>query len=547
MNSPSFDNIDRWLFDYVEGNLSSNQESILERYILNHPELEVDLDMWRMSNIKMSSSFVNDIQIVKKSSNRKIYALINTVGIILILLIGRQVHINEVNKTALGQLNHPISEHESVSINTGTASNYSFNDPIVKTDNDRNNVNPSRLTATRVIANTNHFRSSEINTSLPNGILEQIYFNPLVNKNGAINDIAVVKLELNNDLELTTPNKDLASIEGSMPESDDAQTFSFRDKSKNIINRIDRLLSKNLALSNYRDHYYLIPETSSIDANISSVGSVSQARMQSTTRMRWLNTKQSKLSEQLSFDTYARGIRSGIGAQLNYDYFADGTIQDWNGALIISPKIALSRNILLEPVAKLKIGNKLLDANKAENNALAIFNSDSPQIFSFDTSQNIGRKLWYRDLDFGLTLNTNIFYIGAQATNILSHSENIYQNNQTTNYRTPTVYSAFMGTQYVSRNEKISFHPYLYFRSVQKNKEYYTGFSLDLDKVYLGASFDFQNQYTGSIGLSLDRFALILQSSRSHNTDMNQNLYIHQLTIRFNSDISKKTRRYITF
>ena len=67
MKTPNFGNIDRWLFDYIEGNLSSEQESLLESYILNHPELEVDLDMWKMSNIKMSDTFVNDIKISKKT------------------------------------------------------------------------------------------------------------------------------------------------------------------------------------------------------------------------------------------------------------------------------------------------------------------------------------------------------------------------------------------------------------------------------------------------------------------------------------------------
>jgi hypothetical protein len=147
----------------------------------------------------------------------------------------------------------------------------------------------------------------------------------------------------------------------------------------------------------------------------------------------------------------------------------------------------------------------------------------------------------------GLTLNTNMFYIGAQATNILNHSEDIYQNGDNENYRTPTTYSFFAGTQYVSRNEKLSFHPYIYMRSVQTNKDYFAGFSLDLNHLYIGASLDFQDQYTGSIGLSLDRFALIMQSTRSFNPSMNEHLYTHQVTLRINSDISKKTRRYITF
>ena len=193
------------------------------------------------------------------------------------------------------------------------------------------------------------------------------------------------------------------------------------------------------------------------------------------------------------------------------------------------------------------MGNKLLDINKVENNTMAIFNSSSPQMFSYDTSQNIGRKLWYRDIDLGLTLNTNMFYLGIQATNVLAHSEDIYQNNQNETYKTPTAFSMFAGTQYVSRNEKLSFHPYVYFRTINKENDYFAGFSLDLDKIFVGASYDFNNQYSGSLGLSLDRFALIIQSTNSYNPYLNQNLYTHQLTLRFNSDISKKTRRYITF
>ena len=96
MTTPNYDNIDRWLFDYVEGNLSSEQESSLENYILNHPELEVDLDMWRMSNIKMSDAFVNDINIPQKTERSNSYRLVNVFGVFLILFIGRQVHFDEI-------------------------------------------------------------------------------------------------------------------------------------------------------------------------------------------------------------------------------------------------------------------------------------------------------------------------------------------------------------------------------------------------------------------------------------------------------------------
>ena len=52
MSGPSFSNIDRWFFEYVEGNLSPEQEAQLEAFILNHPELELDLDAWKSATIE---------------------------------------------------------------------------------------------------------------------------------------------------------------------------------------------------------------------------------------------------------------------------------------------------------------------------------------------------------------------------------------------------------------------------------------------------------------------------------------------------------------
>lgn len=543
MITPNYDNIDRWLFDYTEGNLSSEQESLLENYILNHPELEVDLDMWKMSNIKASESFVNDIHLQKKTENRKVFALVNTIGLIIILLIGRQIHLEEQEFSSPNLAQAEVQQNNEISI-----VNKEANESMVNVSQEVHNIVRDPLLETSNLIADISLNPIETNSLIRNEII-------LSNQNPVYKqELLIEKLELNLDTQLSGI-KTNNTIEGDFTEfaekkntkSIDSKSFNLLDNTKALINKIDRALSKNVALSNYRDHHYLIPHTSSIDANLSTIGSVSQSRIQSISRVRWMDSDQNKLTQQITFDTYARGIRSGIGGQVNYDYYADGSIKDWNGALMISPKIALSRNILLEPVAKLKIGNKLLDRDKIENNSLAIFNSDSPQLFSYDSTLNIGRKLWYRDLDIGFTINTNIFYVGVQATNVLNHSENIYQNTESTNYRTPTVLSVCAGTQYVSRNEKLSFHPYFYLRSVNKYNQYFGGFSLDLDKVYIGGAADFDNNYTGSIGLSLDRFALILQSTRSFIPSLNQQLYTHQLTIRINSDISKKTRRYITF
>ena len=51
MSNPSFSNIDRWLFERMEGNLSPEQEAQLDAFLLQHPELDVDKDMWELSQL----------------------------------------------------------------------------------------------------------------------------------------------------------------------------------------------------------------------------------------------------------------------------------------------------------------------------------------------------------------------------------------------------------------------------------------------------------------------------------------------------------------
>lgn len=552
MTSPNFENIDLWLFDYFEGNLSVYQKELLENYIRNHPELDVDLDMWKMSTVGISDSFENDIQIKKKKESRGVYYLTSLAGVILILLIARVDHFQTLPQTNSGTLLSEELTQGKLQANTNTIEQGSFKTIPIQASKLSPKKESSYTQSPNLISKS---RNDQLNTETAiaaqtkNG-LNRVFVSDEIQdaKKDVSAEIVVSALPYQDIDVLTSPSFNLKLTN----DIDEVKTKKgialngLRIGTKSLFNKIDRAFAKSIAFSNYRDHYYMIPGVSSYNAHLSSTGSVSQTRFFSTSRVRWFNTGAQKLSQEFSLDGYVRSLRSGMGAQLNYDTYADGTIQDWNASLTFSPKIALSRNISLEPVAKLKIGNKILNSEKATNNSVSLFNEASPQTFSFDTAQAIGRKLLYRDLDAGFTLNTKVFYLGFQAENILNHLENIYQNEQNTGYRTPTTYSVMAGTQYMSRNEKVSFHPYLYMRSNEDLTSYYAGFSFDLDKLFIGASYGSAEQYSGSLGLSLDKFALLVQTTRAFQPYLEQNLFTHQLTLRINSPMSKKTRRYIT-
>lgn len=561
MTSPNFENIDLWLFDYTEGNLSVYQKELLENYILNHPELEIDLDMWNMAKVPVADTIDHSIEIKKKREYRFAYYATSLIGAVIILLIGKtheQYNLNNnLNNTP------QISQIE----NTSGVNKRIINKPKLQNKNPKEASENSKNTPSEIQISTARANASIMSTSV-NITRKQRGYESVNHSTKSYSEILLTgssKKEWQDQEEHVSslipvalplqPKGVLNNIRYSNAElietADASKSKSLglsgiRLNTKTLFNKIDRVLSKSIAFSNYRDHFYIIPGIASNNINLSATGSTSQTRFISTSRTRWLGTNKEKISQELSLDGYARSIRSGVGAQMSYDSYADGTIKDWNASFIFSPKIALSKNISFEPATKLRIGNKILDADKVENNTVSLYNSNNPQVFDYDTSQNIGRKLWYRDLDAGFTINTKVLYIGFQAENILNHVENLYQNQQNSENSIPTTYSVLAGTQYLSRNEKISFHPYLYMRSNVNRTSYYGGFSLDLDKLFIGASFGSNDEYSGALGLSLDRFALLIQTTRAHQEQLNQNLFTHQLTLRVNSLMSKKTRRYIT-
>jgi hypothetical protein len=112
--------------------------------------------------------------------------------------------------------------------------------------------------------------------------------------------------------------------------------------------------------------------------------------------------------------------------------------------------------------------------------------------------------------------------------------------------RAQNVYNAIIGTQYISRNQQIQFSPYCFYERVNSNR-FFGGFSLKLNKVMIGGSYGTGNIASGTVGLSFRNFALFAQSSYGYVPAIDKKSFTHQLTIRFNSNVDKKSRRYITF
>jgi hypothetical protein len=577
MKFPTRENIDRWMFDYTEGNLSPEQETLLENYILNNPDLEVDLDAWQMATVSAEELVYAE----KDKAYKKRRLLPYFIGAFSALLVISMLlwNYNQIQTNRQQQVAQSSSTSnkatKSVSTNAvGTENTTNSVLTSIANNTEQNLVNASTDLA---IVNTTNQTFNSINRAL-NSLSQQTDLNPEANlTNNELDVVSIVNSNkvvsiLNTDSNqyesknansfsgtdrLKTNALNLFVLDGYQVRAQDLITFKNENENSatglsintpKILSKIEKVLNKDVALTNVPDHTYALPELSDVDVLFSNIGATSKSRFYSTSRARWFgNEIQQKLSQQFSFDTYSRSIKSAFGLQANYDYFGNGVIQNWDLALLFSPKIALSRNITIEPAMRFKMGNKLLNESKIMNNSSVEFETGAVNSFNFDENSAIGRRLWYRDLDAGLTINTSLFYIGFQSTNLLKHFDNIYSNSDSTNNQRASVTTSLIaGTQYISRNEKFVFSPYVYAQFRETGNNLYAGFSMKLSKLMIGASYGNNQALTGLIGLSTNRFSLFAQTTIAQSTSLNAKQLTHQLTLRFNSSTSRKARRYIT-
>ncbi|MEY4894180.1 MAG: hypothetical protein RL751_993, partial [Bacteroidota bacterium] len=314
------------------------------------------------------------------------------------------------------------------------------------------------------------------------------------------------------------------------------------------LQRASQFAQKELGLSNNQTYDLLLPGKSNIDANISSVGTLSQTRFQSSSIARGgTSSEQRLMGQQFSIDGYSRNLRAGFGLQGSYKQYAGAAITDYEIGLIAAPKILLNRFIVLEPAARLRLGARYADAAKLQSLSFIEFENADLRAVQIDTTLAVGRRLFYKDLDLSLAIQTPILFVSAQLENTFKHFDYAMGNEQTpSNSRAVQQLTVSLGTQYASRNEKMRIAPYVQFRSNRLATQYLVGLQMNVNKWQLGASVADNKQYQAALGYIGKHSAIILQSCQQQLLTLNAPSYFHQVTFRFYSQPSRKARRYIS-
>ncbi len=546
MSNPSFENIDRWLFELTEGNLSPEQEAQLEAFLMQHPELDIERDMWDMAHVNIShNGYQNKKQLEKR---RRILPYIigasaACVGIISFIMFNNLTN-NENQFLGSRRNMHKIhSSNGKVNVKYAPVGVHN-NKPLKDKDTaaaEKNTMNVA------MIANTNVSTYSD--TVLRNNNLSN--FNSASNetlfgmRDEALTDSRLPHLALN-DLDLSLYSKHIdfkrSKANPSVVQEEKNKSFDLsfgnlgiKSKAKRFVKNIDNAMKNPVALINLKDNWYQVPGLTPTDVNFATVGSILSTRIQTSTRLQWFGNDNQQFSNQIAVDAYAHELKGGIGFQMNHNFYGNGGIQNYNAALIYSPKIPFSANFVLEPSVRFKMGTKQLNPENLGNISQVEFDRFNAIDYYTNGSNPIGRTLWYRDVGAGLMVNTKWFYASFQADNLMQHYDNIYSAEIENPRKAPYHYMASFGGEYMSKKRTMSLSPYLVYQHFGNLEELWGGVNYRYKWLRLGAAVSSNMEPSASLGLRFNYFTLMYSADYTKSALLNKSLLSHQLTLRFNT------------
>lgn len=592
MSKPSFSNIDLWLFELAEGNLSPQQVEQLELFLLNNPELDVERDVWEMAKVdKQEVVYPHVADLQKKRRPVGAFVLIGAVAI----LIGTGFFVSwnapqneftweditaqddQVKSELIKQLHALQEDTEDNESYKALMKQFALDDDQSAASSTTTVLSGS-LPTDYASSLTTAVRGNRTNTQVANGAqpttlsgirsnsgvgqidvsllrdeivaaeemaMESVSNPTDLSYEGAVNEergnteqenAGVDQIERPSDFKdfdkRVWKDRKTISYNNVIATSSDYRT-SFKERFKKFSRSLERMMNSPIALKNSRDPHYHVPGMTANDISFSSAGTLISTRVQTLSRLQWPNQENEQLRNQVSVDGYAYGMRGGWGMQLNHNYYRDGGIQSAQAAFTYSPKISVSNWFSIEPSVRVKIGHKQLKYSEMEGEEAVEFDRGNTYGFYTNGAAPIGRNLWYKDLGMGVLVNTKWFFAGVQADNLFKHKDNIYDANWSDPRRAENHFVATLGTDWVSRNKKTSFSPYAVYQKNDQLSELWAGANFSYGWFNIGLAASNNMEPAASIGMKFDNFSVHYNADYTQSKMLGEKALSHQLTIRF--------------
>jgi type IX secretion system PorP/SprF family membrane protein len=580
MNIP--ENFDRWMFDYKEGNLSGAEMDSFENFLVQHPEFELEADAWNNAFVQNEAfTYPNADALQKENRFAAGWVGWSAAAAVVFFLLGSTYLVYNVSGNNTIDTSSQFSENNAISPSQNAISNesnidskgimdldntysyHSFNDgalanQLVANDFNQHNYNGASNgnqtnngnQANNGIANnpnsliTGNGSSNGVNTPTHEGYIDFTKLNPDGVNTGAVND-ELNKFADNGLAAEYNSNPELQDLGFDVAKTGSYDFGSWQNKMKRFWSKVEDAFDvPPTNLTNLRDPDILIPNSSVLSFNPGFAGGLNSPRFELNYRNQWLGTDHNSQNMTMSFDSYVRKMKGGIGVIANVKDYNEGQYNDYNFSLIYSPKILFGKNVVFEPAMKITMG--VLNANGAKLTPEGQLEIERGRILDTpaEPQMNGQQKYWYKDIGAGFMINADKFYAGFSIDNLNRHFENVYnKEGYATPTATPLMMNGIVGIDFendpVNGKKTISASPFVAYQQYSNRQEIWAGANLRFGFFTVGGSMSHKKDFTASAGFKFEKFKLIYQYDHTYSTLMETQVGSHNIGVRFNGALKK--------
>jgi type IX secretion system PorP/SprF family membrane protein len=555
MSNPSFENIDRWFFEYFEGNLSPQQVEQFLQFLRVHPELELEMETWKSAYVKDDAPVYADVASLERPVTWIPY-LVSSLAVLTVIValvvwspFGRQslYATNYVDLLPTMDWDEfSLDEHRSQQIPQAASNVVSTesmpDDSEIRDAEEHKVLSLAQLPAAterRHVPYTSQEQLSTFKANQPTAITSLDLSSAGYLNNSTVGRGLMAHAPMFPQVRESIENRDDFVNDYTVVFAGDVaggQTLkksnTLSRKAKMVLRKVQRMLDQPIALRNTKDPYLLVPNMTGYMANFGMTGTMIQSRFQATSRNQWVGRGQQQLMNTLAWDGYVHAVRGGLGVDFTYNDYAAGSLSNMQMGLVYSPKFSINKNVSFEPAVRFKMGSMDLDAQSAVVGSFAELNRGNLIPVFVGDNQPTGSRLWYRDAGVGALINTKWFYAGVNLDNIGRHYNNFYSSDISGDFRAATHFSAIAGTEYKALNRELVLSTYIYYQKLNELNELWLGANVRWKMVLMGAAVSTNFDYAGSLGLQFDRFSMHYNVDMLRSSLADKQMVSHQVSVR---------------
>ncbi|CAG5080506.1 type IX secretion system membrane protein PorP/SprF [Parvicella tangerina] len=578
-------NIEKWCFDYFEGNLTSLERLEFERFILEHPEYQDEFEAWKNasdSEDEKVPAFLGVEGLIVAIPFYATWVFKVSIGVILLLSIGtvgyyqfeststrkayasqsRSVDLNwspEQHKLAVVRYtDYAYGEYE---VKTKTTTTYTTNyiylnntgtdesenvNSLPDVDQELNtllNDHWSESALHELVVDPSAMKEEKLAQYQPAPIVEESLFssNSKLKSSYQVDDKTLYDHLGINASRYQFLNFNNGKVKGLGSNSSNRNNKAGKNKNHATIiaqnkpngkklgshkkksSFFSNLKHLELGLTNINDPISIAPNYNTVATNPALAGQLGVTRIKTNVRNQWWGTNASVYKGSFYVDTYFEGIQAGVAYGTEYDLSADGNQHVNKHTFTYAQKFSIARG------SNISVG---LSYEMTKGYSLSNLPTENEFYRNAPISSESLSNTWRSDLGLSSWYSGKYFFGGFNVTNLLGNTF-IATHEENTSYFGNINFSLQLGTDYKrSMFAKTVLSPYIQYDKQGDYQDFWMGGVARIRGLVLGGGVATSKSAKAMLGLQGNKFRFTVSSDYSKSMLLDQYAFSHEVSLR---------------